>query len=334
MDKKPSFCYTFFIKRTSAALLCGRKECLFPMKRRILSALCAFSLVLPLCTAARAETYSVTLTAKEAASDVPVALSIPAQTPAGAGEAANRIVISAPAAHAAVEIPVSGDAAQADLFYQKADGTYAAADNVIEGSGTLCLMLPEKTAMVLVLKKMPFSDVKRTSWYYSSAAYVYHNALMNGTGENTFSPNGTVSRATIALILWRLAGEPVPAGTAAFSDVAAGKYFTEAVLWCAEEGIMGGAGDKFLPNGNLSREQLALVLYRFCETTGRDTAVRADLSKFADSDKVSAGAQEALSWAVGCGVLSGTAQNALNPAGTLTRSELATILMRFCAGSF
>lgn len=302
------------------------------MKHRLFCVICALSFTLSLCTTAFAETYSITLSSEEAASDVPILLTIPAQTPAGVGEEANRIVITAPATHAAVEIPISGSPSKADLFYVNSDGTYTTVAPVIQGTSSLCLMLPETSASLIVLEKVPFTDTKRTAWYYNSATYVYHNALMNGTGKQTFAPNGTVSRMMVALILWRQAEEPTPTGTASFSDIPDDAYYTDAVLWCAEQKIMTGTGDTtFLPNKNITREQLALVLYRFCAATGADTSQRADLSKFTDTAKVSKSAKDAMSWAVAEGLIAGTAKGALNPSGTLTRSELATILMRFCA---
>ena len=300
------------------------------MKQRVLSALCALCLAASLMGTAFAETYSVTLTAAEAGGDVPTLLTIPAQTPADVGVTPNRIVISAPVKGAAVEISVTGDAKDADVLFLKSDGTYDVAEDMVKGSSTVCTMLPETSATVILLKKMPFTDVSRTVWYYSAAAYVYHNSLMGGTSDTKFSPSKTADRAMLATILWRQAGKPAPTGSASFSDVAAGQYYTDAVLWAAENGIVTGSNGKFKPSGTMTRQELAVMLFRYTQYTGKATTGRADLSAFSDTDKISSWAKDAMAWAVNEGLIGGNGGK-LNPTGSASRAELATILMRYSA---
>ena len=302
------------------------------MKRRILSALCAFCMTAALAAPAWAETYSVTLTEGEALADVPVLLNIPAQTPAAAGEAFNRIEIAAPVPGAAVELAVNGSAQDAILYFLEDDGTFETAEEFIKGSATVCTMLPETSATLILLEKMPFSDVSRTAWYHAGAAYAYHYGLMNGTSSTKFSPNGNTVRAMLVTILWRTEGQP--GGRSTFSDVAAGQYYTDAVAWAADNGIVTGyANGAFRPTGQMTREQLAAVLYRYAAYCGRDTSARADLSGFSDSGSVSAYAKDAMAWAVAEGLISGSGDR-LQPGGTASRAQLAVILMRFFGDSF
>ena len=299
------------------------------MKKRIFSALCALGMALSLVGAAWVDTYTISLTAEQASSDVPVLLDIPTQTPAGVGESFNRIEITAPVKNAAVEITVTGEAKNASLFFLNSDGTYEVAEELIKGTNTVCTMLPETSATLILLKKMAFTDVSASNWYYAAAAYAYHNGLMNGTSSTKFSPSATAERAMLVTILWRTQGSP-EAAAADFSDVAAGKYYTEAVSWAAENNIVTGfANGTFRPTGKMNREQLAVVLYRYAQFRGDDVSARADLSAYSDANQVSSYAADAMSWAVAEGLISGNSGKKLTPAGTATRAQLAPILMRF-----
>ncbi len=297
-------------------------------KKRLLGALGALCFACGLIAPAWGATYTVTLTGAEASGEVSAALDIPAQTPAEAGTVPDVIVVSAPVANAAVEIPVSGSVKDAAVFLVQEDGAYASVESIVQ-SNSIIALLPERTNTLIVLKKPPFSDTKDSAWYYGAAAYVHHNGLMSGTGEKTFSPQASVSRSMIAAILWRQAGQPTPASTASFSDVPAGQFYTEAAAWCAEQGILTGSGDRFVPNGKVTREQLAVILYRYSAVKGRDTMGRGELSAFTDSAKVSDSAKDAVAWAVDAGILSGSAKKELLPAGTVSRAQLATVLMRY-----
>lgn len=177
---------------------------------------------------------------------------------------------------------------------------------------------------------LPFADVKETDWFYAAAKYVHEKGMMNGTAANAFSPNVPASRAMLVTILYRLAGEP-PASLPAFSDVAAGQYYAYPVGWAAGQGVVNGYEDGlFRPDGLLTREQLAAVLYRYSRAMGYDTVTRGDLTPFADRAQISPYAQEPMSWAVGTGLLSGMGDGSVAPAGYATRAQVATILMRFC----
>ena len=178
----------------------------------------------------------------------------------------------------------------------------------------------------------PFPDVDENDWFYDEVVYVYENGLMNGVENNRFAPNTATNRAMLATILYRLAGEPAVSGDLPFTDVAAGTWYTDAVLWAAQNGIVNGLGENtFAPMNTLTREQLVTMLYRYAEAEGYDVSAAADLSGYPDADKIQSWAQEAMSWAVAEGIVEGMDGN-LNPAGNATRAQIATILMRFCEG--
>ena len=173
-----------------------------------------------------------------------------------------------------------------------------------------------------------FVDVPQKAWYVEAVNYAVRNSLMKGVGNDQFDPEGTMTRAMLVTVLWRYEGEPeAPANT--FSDVKAGTWYFDAVSWAAANNIVGGVGDnKFDPDGNITREQMATILYRYCNGKGIDTSKQASLSGFPDAGKVSSYAQTAMQWAVAEKLVNGS-DGKLLPQGNATRAQVATILMRF-----
>ena len=173
-----------------------------------------------------------------------------------------------------------------------------------------------------------FTDVTEKAWYYGAVEYAVQNGLMKGVGNDQFDPEGTMTRAMLVTVLWRYEGEPeAPANT--FSDVKAGSWYFDAVSWAAANNIVGGVGDnKFDPDGNITREQMATILYRYCNGKGIDTSKQASLSGFPDAGSVSSYAQTAMQWAVAEKLVNGS-DGKLLPQGNATRAQVATILMRF-----
>lgn len=177
---------------------------------------------------------------------------------------------------------------------------------------------------------LPFTDVKENDWFYSEVKYVCGKGMMNGTSATTFAPNATTSRAMIVTVLYRLAGSP-PAQTPAFADVPTGQYYTYPVGWAAQQSIVTGyETGLFQPDGLLTREQLATILYRYSRAMGYNTAARGDLTGFSDCAAISPYAIEPMSWAVGTGLLSGMGNGTVAPGGQATRAQMAAILARFC----
>ena len=177
-----------------------------------------------------------------------------------------------------------------------------------------------------------FTDVPENEWYRDAVDFAVENGLMNGMSATTFEPNTTMNRAMLVTVLWRYASSPIE-GENIFTDVPNGQWYTEAVAWAAHNGIVGGIGNnRFAPNGNITREQLATILYRYCNSIGIDTSNEALLSSYPDCDKISSYAIRPLAWAVGAGLINGIEVNGkvhLQPQGNATRAQVATILMRF-----
>lgn len=203
--------------------------------------------------------------------------------------------------------------------------------------GTYTFTMPNGQVKVAVTfvesqpEPLPFTDVNEGDWFHDAVRYVYENGLMDGVGDGQFAPNATTTRAQLVTILYRLAGEPDVSGDVAFTDVADGLWYTDAVLWAAQKGIVNGISEtEFAPSGDLTREQLATILYRYAESMGYDVSASADLSGFPDAGDIQSYAAQALSWAVAEGLLQGFEDDSLQPGGTATRAQIATILMRFC----
>ncbi len=173
-----------------------------------------------------------------------------------------------------------------------------------------------------------FNDVASSAWYYDAVNYAVEHKLMNGVGNNRFAPNDPMTRAMLVTVLWRYEGEPKE-GKNTFTDVPDGQWYTQAVAWAAANGIVGGVGNgKFDPNGNITREQMAAILFRYAEKKGFDTSKRGDLSGFPDRGKVSSWATDAIKWAVAEKIIGGS-DGKLLPQGNATRAQVSTILMRF-----
>jgi|GEM_PF-1057583 len=176
----------------------------------------------------------------------------------------------------------------------------------------------------------PFTDLDRTGWYLDSVRWALAEGVMQGTGKTVFSPNASATRGQLVTMLWRLAGAPASDYAAAFSDVAPGAWYADAVNWAAENQIVEGYADStFRPDGKITREQLAAVLCRCARSQGTDVSQGAGLSVYTDADKVSDWAESAVAWAVKAGVITGVGKDQLSPKTSATRVQVAAMLMRF-----
>ena len=174
---------------------------------------------------------------------------------------------------------------------------------------------------------LPFTDVKADDWFYSSVKKAFDKGLMKGTSESTFAPTAKTTRAMVATILYRLAGEKKTDVENLFNDVAADTWYTDAVAWAAEQGIIKGYNDTtFGPENNVTREQLVVMLYRYANATVKEGR---DLSAFHDAADVSEWAVEAMTWAVDKGIILGRGNGQLDPTGLASRAEVCTVLVRF-----
>ena len=214
-------------------------------------------------------------------------------------------------------------------------GQAVAVDQQDDGTYTFVMPDGQVTVEVTFLQgeapDLPFSDVTESDWFYDAVTYAYENGLMDGVGMGLFAPNSETTRAQLVTILYRLAGQPAPSGDSGFSDVETGTWYTDAVAWAAQNGIVNGVSDtQFAPGDDITREQLAVILYRYATYQGYDVSQRADLSGFVDADTISTYAQEALSWANAQGLVLGFEDDSLRPQGNASRAQIAAVLMRFC----
>lgn len=172
-----------------------------------------------------------------------------------------------------------------------------------------------------------FTDVDLDSWYHESVDFVVLTGLMEGVGEGRFAPNAALTRAQLVTILYRMAGEPSVRGMRQpFQDVIAGQWYSDAIIWAYNAGIVKGLSDTvFGVNVNITREQVATILYRYANGEKVETDV---LAGYADAAQVSAWAVDAMNWAVANGLINGVSDVTLAPGATSTRAQFATILMR------
>jgi len=178
----------------------------------------------------------------------------------------------------------------------------------------------------------PFIDVKPDDWFYNAVAFVHANGLMVGTAEDVFSPNENLSRAMIVTILWRLEGSPAAENGTAFTDVASGQWYSDAITWASAStnGIVSGYGNNlFGPDDDITREQLALIMHNYAKYKSISQLEGEYKTEFTDADSVSSWAQDAMKWANAVGLINGRTTTTLVPSGTATRAEAAAILQRF-----
>ena len=180
---------------------------------------------------------------------------------------------------------------------------------------------------------LPFTDVRSTDWFYEDVKYVYDEGLMNGTGKTKFSPNADLTRAMVVTVLYRIENEPVTGKADMFGDVSGGQWYTKAVAWAAENGIVNGySNGNFGPNDPITREQLATILYRYTKfKSGSVEASRNYLNSFSDAGQVSTYAVEAMNWAVAGGLINGSGDK-LMPTARASRAQVAAIIHRYLEG--
>ena len=176
---------------------------------------------------------------------------------------------------------------------------------------------------------LPFTDVTN-HWAYSAIKRVYTRGWMVGMDEKTFAPDQQLSRAMLAVILYAMAGEPAVTGESPFTDVPAGCWYTDAIVWAAQNGIVCGFGDgTFRPNEAVTRAQAAVMLYGYAAFTGADVTARADLSAYSDAGQIPAWAKDAMQWANARRLIVGRDSSHLVPDGKTTRAEMAAILSAY-----
>ena len=176
----------------------------------------------------------------------------------------------------------------------------------------------------------PFDDVSEDDWYYDSVYYVYAYGLMNGAAEATFNPDGATTRGMLVTILYRMEGSPQGGGWSPFTDVDSELYYAQPIAWAAWNGIVKGITETtFSPDTPVTRQQMAAILYRYAAWKKWDVSQQGNLFQFTDWEQIQEYARTPLAWASAAGLIQGKENNILDPAGTATRAQVATLLQRF-----
>lgn len=181
-----------------------------------------------------------------------------------------------------------------------------------------------------VTTPLTFADVSESAWYYDDVRFVVENGLFTGVSDTQFKPGDTMDRGMMTTVLHRLAKEPAVSYSREFSDVPDGQWYTKGTIWCARMGIVNGVGGgRFAPGQVIARQQIAVMLYNYAVKTGRAAEERGDLSTFSDARSVASWAKDAMSWAVGAGILNGGDGGRLLPEDGAQRAQVAAMLHRF-----
>ena len=191
----------------------------------------------------------------------------------------------------------------------------------------------EEVEEVEETETISFLDVKESDWFYEAVSYAVENGLMSGMSEDIFAPNTPLTREMLAVVLYNVEGQPESAGVNPFTDVKADIWYTDAILWANENGIVAGYDNGAYGVGDLiTREQFAAILYRYAQFKGYDVSIGADTNilSYADAFAISEYAYPAMQWACGAGIMGGMDDGTLMPQGKATRAEAATMLMNFC----
>ncbi|MBR4661202.1 MAG: S-layer homology domain-containing protein [Clostridia bacterium] len=185
-------------------------------------------------------------------------------------------------------------------------------------------------AAALPASAASFIDVEAGRWSEEYINYAVKAGYLKGVGGNRFDPEGTTTRAMVVTVLWRIEGEPEKAYRSDFKDVPQGEWYSVPVIWAKDSGVvLGVSKNEFDPDGPITREQLATMLYRYSSYKEYAVSGRTDLSGYKDAGQISDWAADALSWAVSAGLIKGVTEKTVEPGGPATREQLATILMRF-----
>ena len=223
-------------------------------------------------------------------------------------------------------IPATGTAGPVSPVFPAPDPGTSGGGGAANPSAPTETILDEDTP----LAGITFDDVMPTDPFYEAVQYVFNRKLMNGVSDTSFDPYGTLTRAMVVTILYRLDGEPA-AEPSAFLDVAAGQWYTDAVGWgAANKVVKGYSEDRFGPMDPVTREQLAAILHRYAQYKGYDVTEIADLAAYADMASISEYALEAMAWAVALGAPEALSETALAPRDNATRAQVAVAFMNFC----
>lgn len=178
-----------------------------------------------------------------------------------------------------------------------------------------------------------FLDVSQKAWYGNAVHCAFRLGLVNGIGEDRFSPNGKVTRAQMAVMLANLQTcldrDSIPSGDMELSDVPAKGWYGAQARWAVELGLLSVDGTQFAPNQKITRKEMAVALYRFAQALEADTSARSAMSAYTDTALIAPEAQEAFSWCCATGLIRGISDTCLAPDGSATRAQMAQVMVRF-----
>lgn len=202
---------------------------------------------------------------------------------------------------------------------------------LLQGSTLLVTDLMAQTILELDLTPEIFSDVPNNAWYASAVTQATQRRFISGMGNGTFAPNLPLTRSMFVVMLsaihQRTDGGILIDGETSFEDISDSDWYAKAVRWAADEGIVSGDGSRFYPQQEITREQLAVILYAYAKAQGYDSSARADLSEYRDADRISGYAVTAMEWAVAEGILSGMSSDTLAPQSQATRAQSVCMLL-------
>ena len=219
-------------------------------------------------------------------------------------------------------------------FDKKIDEVYLTKDTTVYAKWEkIAEEVPKEPEETEETENISFKDVKESDWFYKAVSYAVENGLMSGMSEDIFAPNTPLTREMLAVVLYNVEGQPESAGVNPFIDVKADMWYTDAILWANENGIVAGYDNGAYGVGDfITREQFAAILYRYAQFKGYDVSIGADTNilSYADAFAISEYAYPAMQWACGAGIMGGMDDGTLMPQGKATRAEAATMLMNFC----
>lgn len=229
-----------------------------------------------------------------------------------------------------IEIPVSNVMPGTVVVIVEPDGTETVVPSSRVTENGIVVTLEKSTTIKIVDASVDFSDVKDADFFRDAVQWASSREITGGIGGGRFGPNYRTERAQLVTFLWRAAGRPVVNYAMNFSDVSEDAFYGEAVRWASSFGIVGGYGNGLFGSGEaITREQMAVILYRFAQSVGMDVSAGAQtgIQNYGDAHKVSGYAVSAMQWAVSAGIIQGANGNLL-PTDTCARGQIVTMFYR------
>ena len=227
-----------------------------------------------------------------------------------------------------VKVTLKGDVKPGQvLVIVNEDGSETVVRKSVTEDGSLTALLDGGATIKIVDNAKTFPDVAANAWYADAVAFVSSHELFVGDENGDFNPKGTMTRAMMAVVMFRLEGEPEAGEGKSFADVEAGMWYSEAINWASATGVMNGYGESFGTNDPVTREQMAVLLYNYVKSLGIEMKEGSAMN-FSDTDEIHSWASEAMAWAVAEGIFQGDTEGKLNPTASASRADVAALMQR------